>query len=927
MSDEPTNRRLFKRQIVPGVNIDVKQDVDRKVRLTGVNQAVNLELGDSLQRAIQSKLVRDKSVTEIRNHETRDEWLTRASNLNTDYFLKTAKQTAQNVTDANTILDSLPDIELTKEIVIASILSPNDIMSTELFYTCKNSMFSSVTPHLLKVIKDYFNNTYKINRKLRMILEKALFVEGSYTWIVLPESSVDHVINSNLKITHESLKDIFYTNGNTKTIGILGSATADKKGGIFVGLEDEKENHIDPRVGNPATRVTVTDNFNALKQPWIQDYNTDKSLETIFGDITMGLEDFKPYLGVQGNEKDVSNIYPERSGVSRTIVSVSDPDELDKPTVGHPAVINPPTESVIPVFKPSDPTTHVGYFIAVDEFGNPLKLSTESSQFNQMRNAAESIKTLNGAMIAQTSSASISGVDQRDQPVDIRVSSQLYANVIEQDLIARLKNGIYKSNITLGESSKVYQMMFWRALRNMQTRLIYVPVKLTTYLAFDYHDNGVGRSILDKTKSLSSLRMVNQVGEALAAIKSSIDHRELDIKLDPNDPHPMRTIEKYKHEYQRATMSEAPFGLYSMTDITDSIQSAGVHVKISGHEGVPDMGMEVSNMNLGFSKPDSDYDEKLQKKHIMGMGAPPESITSTEQVQFAASVISQNAFFAKINLTRQEILSDALSDFIAKYTKSSSVLRGQLTSIVKKNLDTLRANGIPEQYDAEAIALVFINNIRIELPKPDTAQLEAQSKAFDDYAAAFDKVMDTMINANLFSEKWVGAEISGMIDDIIPIIKGHYLREYAIKNNFLPELFKLISHGEEDSEQYDVLEQFTVYLESIIPSMKKFIIKRMKAAQSEDGVINAAKELLGADEDDSSSDDSSSDDSSDEGDEGGDDDMFGGDDFGDGSDETEGDGAEEGEGENEEEEPSDENDGEEGDDSDSDNNSDDEFSL
>ena len=239
-------------------------------------------------------------------------------------------------------------------------------------------------------------------------------------------------------------------------------------------------------------------------------------------------------------------------------------------------------------------------------------------------------------------------------------------------------------------------------------------------------------------------------------------------------------------------------------------------------------------------------------------------------------------------------------------------------------MDTLRANGIPEQYDAEAIALVFINNIRIELPKPDTAQLEAQSKAFDDYAAAFDKVMDTMINANLFSEKWVGAEISGMIDDIIPIIKGHYLREYAIKNNFLPELFKLISHGEEDSEQYDVLEQFTVYLESIIPSMKKFIIKRMKAAQSEDGVINAAKELLGADEDsdssDSSSDDSSSDDSGDGDSEGGDDFGMGGDDF-----DMDGEGA--AEGESDEEKPSDENDGEEGDDSDSDDNSDDEFSI
>lgn len=40
-----------------------------------------------------------------------------------------------------------------------------------------------------------------------------------------------------------------------------------------------------------------------------------------------------------------------------------------------------------------------------------------------------------------------------------------------------------------------------------------------------------------------------------------------------------------------------PIGVNSFTDIVDYLQRAGVQVEISGHEGMPDMSMEVSKPN------------------------------------------------------------------------------------------------------------------------------------------------------------------------------------------------------------------------------------------------------------------------------------------------------------------------------------------
>ena len=68
-------------------------------------------------------------------------------------------------------------------------------------------------------------------------------------------------------------------------------------------------------------------------------------------------------------QDNVDHIYPSRISNNVKLIDMS-ALEGDERNVGHPVVFTPQT--VIPVFEPGSPSSHVGYFIPLDETGNPL---------------------------------------------------------------------------------------------------------------------------------------------------------------------------------------------------------------------------------------------------------------------------------------------------------------------------------------------------------------------------------------------------------------------------------------------------------------------------------------------------------------------------------------------------------------------------
>ena len=856
MATLPQSRQtqtVFSQSLSPGTALTVEATLNKSNVMSARHRdpAIN-----KLMDSVRKKMVRDP------NAESKRDYNSDTYEVDVDRTLMddTIHDTALSISEAKNQLDALPNLGLTKDVIISSVLSPNDMMSTELNYSNDSDLFGDLEAQMTETIKDYFDDNYDLPTKLGPWLETSLFIEGATVLAVVPESSIDHAINTNLKITQESIKSEFDTDGNPISIGNLrtprylktvkGTTVASNRLSLESFSVDADTSYIS-RVGGTTTKwninVSVTDNPNVLKMPMINNKIRSDRLSQIYDNHGFGIESFKQTLF----KPDTSGVmYQDRIINSKPVITLKTLDDLEDKTVGHPVVFQFPTEAVIPVYSPSDPSVHVCYFLAVDENGNPIRMDQNHDQFRSMeQNFKDGVNANAATSLISTASA----MGMQDTPTGDNATAnemaKLYSRVVEQDLVQRMDSGgFHGRDLKVGKASELYKLMFVRALAQMNTQLVFIPKELITYIAFDYKPNGVGRSLLDKTKILGSLRMVEVMTSAIANTKSSIDHKIVNIELDPEDPDPMKRVTQYLHEFQRATKAAFPMGVNSFADITDYIQRAGIQVKVTGHEGMPNMGMEVNNQRMDYNKPDDEYREKLDKDHIMAMGAPPESIRSAEDIQFATNIISGNVYFAKISMWRQKVLSTHVSDHLCKYTRNSQPLMSELTKLINLNRDKLTK--IDKKYTDEAIAIVFANNISVSLPKPDMAQNMMQLEAFEKYSQTLEMALPSFVSEDLFADVNLGEKLGPAMAHIISVLKAHFMRKWLIDNNVLPELFDLVSTTTDASERFDFLKDHDDRLDDLAPAVRDYLVKAIKRSSFSDGVIEKAEEITGSEQND-----------------------------------------------------------------------------
>jgi hypothetical protein len=181
--------------------------------------------------------------------------------------------TANDVSDAQSIFQLLPETELAMQILVSSILAPKDLVTTSVNYSLDANRFNSeLAGQMLNVVTDHFEKIYKISDLLKPSLQDALFLTGSYPLLILPESTIDRAINNPGRVSLESLQPDFTPEGTPRNFGFLGNVDADapKKATINFGFEL----HGEPAPYTPKVTVTcegidplltVVDNFNVLK--------------------------------------------------------------------------------------------------------------------------------------------------------------------------------------------------------------------------------------------------------------------------------------------------------------------------------------------------------------------------------------------------------------------------------------------------------------------------------------------------------------------------------------------------------------------------------------------------------------------------------------------------------------------------------------
>lgn len=729
--------------------------------------------------------------------------------------------------DSEDMMLLFPEYELAAQILVTSIISPKDMMSTEIIYKFNNSKLpSNIIASIISIIKDELDSEYKLNHQLYNILRDVLFTKGSHVVAVLPESSLDELINGSVGISKESLSPVLLPGGEIKPLGLLGPATDDNRmfsmeSLLLPGLSISTES-IDPIVSGSDSTLSVTDNWEILKMPSVLDKASNNKIKDVIRSRRI-----KNNISTESIRSDVMKPSSTQYNAVRV---VKNKEDAFRNSIGRPLMLTVPSEAVIPVIVPGNERKHVGYIFLVDMDGNFV---SKNSSISHLNNMSSNLASPNGremsSMMLDKARRNIVG--DRGTDLNIANATAMYGELVEANLINRLRNGVYGKNVEVSNNAEIYQMMLARSLANQNTKMVFVPAEMVTYFANRYNSNGVGKSLLEDIRLINSFRAMSMFARLMGSLKNSIGVTEVKLKLDPRIPDPAKAIEKAIHEVLQSRQQNFPLGINSPPDLVNWVQSSGMEFSFSDHPGLPDMGFEFNQKQASNAKPDTDLDDELKKHSIMGLGLPPELVDNGFSSEFATVSTANNIMLAKRVLQIQEQFTPILTQHAKRIIDSDSVIHDALIAVVKENLEELKKY-IPSEVAlkytpnpdslCEFILEELLDELTLTLPNPTSTTLNNQMTEFDNWLAALDKAIDSWISADILNSEIAG-DLSNNADAIKAIIRAHYIRQYLSTNNILTELNDLITVDTDGKPKIDIFEMNKTHIEAILRSSVSFI--------------------------------------------------------------------------------------------------------
>ena len=801
---------------------------------------LNMVAADPEQAAAISKLVSSHIRGPVRDVDGSRKVTVPNSHLFRNRLSKRAKKSV----DAAAVLKLLPDVELGIRILTSCILSPSDMTGGDMNWLGPEDLLpSDISATMIKRIRQHFDRVYKIKPLLPKILRKCLAEEGSYPVCVIPENVIDDIINGQKQISFESIKSHVHEKSKLlKSIGILGGYHETESTGLNVAFEsmrttklkeDDSYSHLRFDSGYVKNEyVYITDNPMVLR---IQDINNaarsekSKNAYSTIAQEAFGADKITEY-------KIERSLYSKKNAKGEQVVSFKRPDELTRNTIGHPLIKKFPAESVIPVFVPGETDKQIGFFVCLDEEGVPIQAPGGDQYYNNLSSGfgGATNSSMTSGIIQRVKSNLGSNVSFDNNSVKhLEMSVQIYSELVEKDLLSRVKNGIRSSNVSISTNHQIYEIMLARTLSKKLTQMLYIPADYMTYIAFKHGDDGIGQSLLDDTATINALRIVLLFSDIIGSIKNSIGRTMTTLKLDERDPDPMKTIEIAQNEIVRGRQLSVPLSVSNVTDITDFIQRAGFEWKFEGHPGVPDVSFDFQDTQSNKARPDSDLQDSLRKASIMGTYVSPEMVDNGFNSEFAASVVANNVLFSKRIIEMQEVFNPQLTEHLKKCVKFSQPLMTDLKEILVQNKDKLKldeievkdyAGNLIEDDRKEKIVINdllerFLEGFSVELPKPTSVTLDQQMTDLSTYSDAIDKALDlAYMNDQIINENTMG-EFSQNIEMLKGLYKAHFMRKYLTEKGIMTELADITSLNEEGNAAIDMPADTEEHMLALIRSM------------------------------------------------------------------------------------------------------------
>ena len=741
------------------------------------------------------------------------------------YFELVSNKTRSKIDEIRNLKIVAPEIKAAQRVIVSSIMSPTDLQTNAVNITMDYEMPAEIKKKILDNLNHHFNDEFHLATKISEWLKIAGFEEGARAVVVLPkhEISVQAAIAKSLGLTsgigsnENLLDDSFRKAYSMESLekGVESLHDDDMKRSFLkldsqlqtafeLSLESidaekyfkkpEKEFSVSIE-SNKQVKVSTPEQMAAqLKR------GTYKLLSGVNGSKVTVTRDMRTLTAskdkrddrlkdlIKDAEAQFSGFHVDENGKGVVVDNVrmfTISDDLKIGDTDLPTILEFPSDSVIPVCAPRDNKNHIGYFVLLDDNGQPI--SGRNTVFVNGNRQDASARLATNAAVSIYGNATLQAYKEMTGSPDMMLTqmSDVFTVAVNRLLESRLrKDGLDGLDITT--HSAVGKAMFLNLLAGNQIKVVFVPEPMMIYYRFDHRDDGTGKTLLEDVEDMIALRTTLTVAKLMAAIDNATLHRTIELDVDENDNNALQAFEAARRE---ALSKYTPAFASEVQTAAESIVNRNITFKPKSMEGTTDnLSVNIEKSTGSVGSPDDSLLEKLNNWISTGLGVPASVLNQLGENEFSRSVASTNMFFANDISSWQDYIAPFNKKFVVNYTKSNArlikMIREALAEDKKGNRETqtkeeINKNKSDEIKDESLEQRVkdIINSLNVDLPRPSMVVKKAQYEEITAFIDAVQKLIDIIYSDDVCASD----ELRGNMGGIRAIILSQIVREFLPK--------------------------------------------------------------------------------------------------------------------------------------------------
>lgn len=745
---------------------------------------------------------------------------------NTDFFSSTSVSSYSSdiIRKNKDILELFPDIELAIKIRIASILSPNNMDDEDSKIRLKdNSATSLVNAQIANIVKTYISNKLDLEK----IVFEARFTNGAYISAIIPEPLLDKIIsnavvgteNENIDTSRLDKKE---NNKNNFSLGIFKNTTINDNGfltgfesDLKVTLKEETKNNISKYLG---LDDLISDNFFSIK-------STTSALES----ANKLIKDKLKVLKTPSNkltDADINSVFSKLKKNREEFMVM--PAVASSSSKGTALEIKLPVSSCIPIYPSGEPNNHIGYFILINPLtGTPIQDDEFARRKEAYQRDFNGLNSGGNAAMQNVLDSIQSPSIGKDSP-KITDIDKIYNKLLDFKIKSVLKDSLYGDIVDIDiTSNEAYRVMLSRTLESKQTKMIFIPKELVSYIAFDYRENGTGKSILEKLDFFANARATVFFTNIMAKINNSMSNTLVNAEIDENHPNPKQARIHIMSEILKSRGSLYPSNMLKFSELEEWSKYAGMQFNIK-HSQFGNTEIEITESDIQKKEVDTELEDTINGYIYYTIGVTKEQIESARSEDFAIAVASRNKMNAKRTRTEQNILCPQISELIQRMVRYDSVTYEHIRNVVKENYKDLKDRYLEDEIGEKQAeketqnedgAIDYITDCLIEdveffLPKPEVTDDTTTATQFTNFKDNLGTVLESLLTDDSIAEATFG-DLNASKDDIIKIIKFSATLDYLRNNNHMNYLVDMFTLDKEEKALVNPIDEYMTMMKAI----------------------------------------------------------------------------------------------------------------